>query len=318
MQNIGVLIESDQGIIKKTNLGPVAAARGTDHQLFAMLLADCSDACRQELQAHGVHHLIDVRIDPDPGIWHPEMAAGAIIQAMKHFQLNTLMGLSSLRGGDLLARIAAALDAPLVLDCIAVDLAASRVVKSQFSGKTTATLALQGNPRIIGLRPNAVASSKAPVEARADTFTATVAPGRLKVREIKTQAAAGVDLTEAEIIISGGRAMGAAENFNLLRECAQTMGAAVGASRAAVDAGFAPHAMQVGQTGKTVSPKVYIACGISGAVQHFAGMKTSQMIVAINTDPDAYMMKNSDYALAGDLFDIVPRLTQRLKSRETA
>ena len=318
MQNIGMLIETDRGIIKKTNLGLATAARGVNHQLFALLLDDCSDACRQELQAHGVHRLIDVRIDPDPGIWHPEMAAGATIQAMAHFQLDTLMGLSSLRGADVLARLAAALDAPLVLDCIAVDLAAGTVSKSQFSGKTMATVALQGNPRIIGLRPNAVAPSKEFVDATPGTFTAALTPGRLVVREIKTQVARGVDLTEAEIIISGGRAMGAAENFSLLQDCAETMGAAVGASRAAVDAGFAPYAMQVGQTGKTVSPKVYIACGISGAVQHFAGMKTSQMIVAINTDPDAYMMKNSDYALVGDLFDIVPRLTHRLKSRDTA
>jgi electron transfer flavoprotein alpha subunit len=123
-----------------------------------------------------------------------------------------------------------------------------------------------------------------------------------------------VDLTEAEIIISGGRAMQNGDNFRILQECAEVLGASVGASRVAVDAGWVPHSMQVGQTGKTVSPKLYIACGISGSVQHFAGMKTSGVIVAINTDPQADMMQRCDYGIVGDLFEVVPILTRRLKA----
>ncbi|MGD9088706.1 MAG: electron transfer flavoprotein subunit alpha/FixB family protein, partial [Desulfobacterales bacterium] len=140
-----------------------------------------------------------------------------------------------------------------------------------------------------------------------------VASKGLVVKEIKQQAHDGIDLTEADIIISGGRGMGKPENFEILFECARVMGAAVGASRAAVDAGWAPHTMQVGQTGATVSPKVYIACGISGSVQHFAGMKTSGLIIAVNTDPEASITKNCDYYIVEDLFEIVPILTRQLK-----
>jgi electron transfer flavoprotein alpha subunit len=132
----------------------------------------------------------------------------------------------------------------------------------------------------------------------------------MRVKAVKRNANAPVDLTEASIIISGGKAMGSAENFALLYSCAQKMGAAVGASRAAVDAGFAPHSMQVGQTGKTVSPSVYIACGISGSIQHFAGMKTSKTIIAVNTDPEAPIFGKCDYGVVGDLFEIVPALTE--------
>ena len=124
----------------------------------------------------------------------------------------------------------------------------------------------------------------------------------------------GIDLTEADIILSGGRGLGNTENFNLLFDCAEKMAAAVGASRVAVDEGWVPHAMQVGQTGKTVSPKVYIACGISGSVQHFAGMKTAAMIIAVNKDSEAAIMKRCDYFVVADLFEIIPALTTRLKA----
>jgi electron transfer flavoprotein alpha subunit len=135
----------------------------------------------------------------------------------------------------------------------------------------------------------------------------------LVVKEIKQQTQSGIDLTEADIIISGGRGMEKPENFEILFECANVIGAAVGASRAAVDAGWAPHSMQVGQTGATVSPKVYIACGISGSVQHFAGMKTSGLIIAVNTDAEANISQKCDYYIVADLFEIVPLLTRELK-----
>jgi electron transfer flavoprotein alpha subunit len=144
-------------------------------------------------------------------------------------------------------------------------------------------------------------------------FTSDVAdPGLIKIVEVKKDAGEKLDLTEAPVIITGGRAIKAAENYQMLEACAKKLGAAVGASRAAVDAGYAPHSMQVGQTGKTVSPRLYIACGVSGAVQHFAGMKTSKVIVAINEDKDAPIFSKCDYGIVGDIFDVVPVLTEKL------
>ena len=133
------------------------------------------------------------------------------------------------------------------------------------------------------------------------------------IKDVVKAASTKIDLTEANIIVTGGRAMKNSENFKILDDMASVLGATVGASRAAVDSGFAPHSMQVGQTGKTVAPSLYIACGVSGAIQHLAGMRTSKVIVAINTDPDAPIFTKADYGIVGDLFQIVPLLTEEFK-----
>lgn len=245
----------------------------------------------------------------------------ALADAAAHFDLSLVCGLSSARGRDLLARLAARLGAPLALDCVGLDADAEAgavtVTKSHFSGKTLATLKLEGPMAVCGLRPNVIEAFAAPCTAELVTYAAAVEDsGRLKLKAVKQADSGTIDLTEANRIITGGRPIGSAENFSILQECAGQLKAAVGASRAAVDAGFAPHAMQVGQTGKTVSPKLYIACGLSGSVQHFAGMKTSKVIVAINTDRDAPIFGKCDYGIVGDLFEVVPVLTDVLKGAE--
>ena len=195
-----------------------------------------------------------------------------------------------------------------------MDVAAGRAQKSQYSGKAIATFQVEGAAAVYGIRPNVIAPLARRAAARIEHYQTTITPGALTVTGVERGSGRQLPLAEANIIISGGRGMRNGENFALLAECAQVLDAAVGASRVAVDAGWVPHGMQVGQTGITVTPALYIACGISGSIQHFAGMKTSGTIVAINTDPNAPMVQRSDYAIIGDLFEIVPRLTRQLET----
>ena len=312
MRKIGILIETKDGALKKTNFGVVTAARGDGHELFGFLIDGRGADHKMELEAYGIHKIVEVTSKAGPLDWNPASWSMALIQAMAYFGVKTLLGLTSAQGKDLLPRIAAALDAPLVMDSIDINLSEHTVKKSQFSGKTIAAIKVNGPCYIYGVRPNVFEAEPSPREAEVVSFEADLDGGGLVVREIRQDAARGIDLTEADIIISGGRGMKNSDNFRILSECADLIGAAVGASRVAVDAGWVPHSMQVGQTGATVCPKVYIACGISGSVQHFAGMKTSGLIVAVNTDPEANMVKKCDYYLVADLFEVIPLLTSQL------
>jgi len=313
MEKAAIIIETKNGEIKNTNFGVIAAARGKGRELYAFLLDARGSDCRDALAAHGIDRVVEIQSENGLFEWNPVVWSKAVVSAMQQYGINTLLGLSGAQGKELLPRIAARLDAPLIMDCVAVNLAEHTVKKPQYSGKTTANIKVRGSYFIFGIRPNAIPPEPAAGTAQVITFRTKAESSRLKVTGIKQTGAGGIDLTEADIIISGGRGMENSANFAILRECAAQLGAAVGASRVAVDAGWVPHSMQVGQTGATVSPKVYIACGISGSVQHFAGMKTSGMIIAINTDRDAAIIKRCDYFVVADLFEIVPPLTRKLE-----
>jgi len=312
MRKIGILLETKDGALKKTNFGVITAARDDGHELYGFLVDGSGADYKTELDGYGIHKIVEITSKEGPLDWNPVSWCMALIHAMDHFGVQTLLGLTSAQGKELLPRIAAALDAPLVMDCIDINLSEHTVKKSQFSGKTIAAIKVNGPCYIYGVRPNVFEATPSPSEAEMITFQTDPESVGLVVKEIRQDAARGIDLTEADIIISGGRGMKGSDNFRLLFECADLIGAAVGASRVAVDAGWVPHSMQVGQTGATVSPKVYIACGISGSVQHFAGMKTSGLIVAVNTDPEANIVKNCDYYIVSDLFGIIPLLTSQL------
>jgi len=290
----------------------ITLARKQGCELYALVLNGNAAAYKKQLQQYGIEKIIDITAEAEPIEWNPVKWAKAIIAAMEHFGITTLCGLTSAQGKDLLPRIAAYLDAPLVMDCTDLNLNERTVKKSQFSGKTIATIKIEGQHYIFGIRPNAIEAKTATGEAEVIPFQTHVESDGLAVKEIKQQALKGIDLTEADIIISGGRGMENSDNFDILFECAEPIGAAVGASRAAVDAGWVSHSMQVGQTGKTVNPKVYIACGISGSVQHFAGMKTAGIIIAVNTDPQAAIVQKCDYFVVADLFEIIPVLNRKL------
>ncbi len=314
MRSIGILIEGKDGTVSRNSLGAVSAARGEDHRLFALVPDGAAASYAGALSAHGVHNVVDMRFEDEaPAAFDPVRQAEAVALAVGHFDLDALVGVTSAVGKEVLPRVAAQLDAPLVMDCVEIHLADNTARKPLYSGKTVGLVQLTGSTPLFGLRPNVYHPSLAPEETRTVSFA--VPPGtdaRLRVRKILEPRQEAVDLAEADIIVSGGRGMRGPENYRILEQCAQALGACVGASRVAVDSGWVPHTMQVGQTGSTVNPRLYIACGISGAVQHLAGMKTAGLIVAINQDPEAPMVKNADYAIIGDLFEIIPLLTREL------
>lgn len=318
MANIGVLIETEDNQVKKTNYGVITAARDSGgNTVFALLLDGDAESAKASLAEYGVQKIVSIEAPGKDLAASPDLQARALAEAIPSLALDGLLGLASTRGRDLFARLAAYIDVPLASDCVGINFTDRIVRKSHFSGKTVADLKLASSPLLCTVRPNAVDAVLSPAEAMIESFSATVEdPHLVKVLEIKKAGSAKVDLTEADVIITGGRPIASADNFKILDECAEMLGAAVGASRAAVDAGFAPHSMQVGQTGKTVSPSLYIGCGLSGSVQHFAGMKTSKIIVAINTDKDAPIFGKCDYGIIGDLFEVVPVLTEVLREQK--
>lgn len=312
MKKIGLLIELKNGALKPANLGMITTAVKREHELFAILMERSTPEVHEQLAQYGADHIVTVRMKR-PG-WNPSRWAQAVVSVMTSLNLHTLMGMTSAQGKDLLPRIAAIMDAPLVMDCVQVDIEQQTAKTSQYSGKTMATFHLTGDTILYGMRPNTIVPVLHPTVAQITEQVIDI-PEDTQLQVIKTVPGEREyqNLSEAEVIVSGGRGMKNGENFNLLFDCAKSIeGAAVGASRVAVDEGWVPYAMQVGQTGTKVNPKVYIACGISGSVQHLAGMKTSGLIIAINTDADAAILAHCDYYVIGDLFTILPALTRRL------
>lgn len=222
-------------------------------------------------------------------------------------------------GKDLSARVAARLGAALMTDCVGVDVegGALKARRPVYSGKVYASvISTSDGIKMASIRPNVYPAAQKGASRAARVDIALPIDGgaiRAMVREMEGGAAGRKDVTEAEIIVAGGRSLKSEENFKILDELADVLGAAVGASRAAVDAGYAPHSRQIGQTGKVVNPKLYFAFGLSGAIQHLVGMRTSKVIVAVNKDPNAPIFQNADYGVVGDLFEIVPLLTQEFK-----
>jgi electron transfer flavoprotein alpha subunit len=238
--------------------------------------------------------------------------------ARTHKAAAVLMGTGSL-SRDIAARVAARLGAALASDCVKLtSVDGFQLTRPTYGGRALVSAAVAvGTPLVASLRPNAFTAAKpaAPAAGAVNTLTVADEPADLRAVVIESAKSGGTrpELTEATIVVSGGRSLGSAENFKLIYDLADAIGAAPGASRAAVDAGYAPHSMQVGQTGKTVNPVLYIACGISGAIQHLAGMRTSKYIVAINKDVNAPIFKLADYGIVGDEFQVLPALTEEFK-----
>jgi electron transfer flavoprotein alpha subunit len=225
---------------------------------------------------------------------------------------------ASAMGKDLGARVAAKLEAGIVADCIAISVSGGEIVATRpvYAGKAMVDVKIRSSKKVFTLRPNVFSPGNPtgqPAEAEKLSLNLQQSDFASRVIAVSTSKAGRPDLTEADIVVSGGRGLGAPENFKIVEEIADVLGAAVGASRAVVDAGWRPHGDQVGQTGKTVSPSLYVAVGISGAIQHLAGMSSSKYIVAINKDKEAPIFQIADYGIVGDAFEIIPELTVQLK-----
>lgn len=253
----------------------------------------------------------------------PEMYSTAIGDLIKSFEPSAILFPASPDGKDLAARLSMRLDSELVQDCVEIRCEDGTVQarKPIYAGKCFAWYEwdLPEIP-LISCRPNVMECELFDGGKEAEIITVPVLPlpGRSKVISFETDNSGGIPLSGAEIIVSGGRGMKDGGNFHILETLAQVLGAAVGASRAAVDAGWRPYADQVGQTGKVVNPNVYIAVGISGAIQHFAGMGTSKYIVAINKDPDAPIFSKADYGVVEDLFQFIPALTEEIRKLKSS
>jgi electron transfer flavoprotein alpha subunit len=244
--------------------------------------------------------------------------AAAVAKAAEKEGPQAVLFAASAMGRDLAPRVAARLGVGLASDCTALVATGGAIHAKRpvFAGKAIQTVRFPRTPAIASLRPKMFApvtgsGKSGRVETLAFAWEPPAAGAR--VREVLAASGGKADLTEAEIIVSGGRGLKGPENFRLIEALAETLGATVGASRAVVDAGWRPHSDQVGQTGKTVAPKLYFAIGISGAIQHLAGMSSSRCIVAINKDPEAPIFKVADYGVVGDLFEVVPALTEAMK-----
>jgi len=247
----------------------------------------------------------------------PEECARVVAGRVQSGGYDAVVLAASATGKDLAPRVAAKLGVALAQDVtdVTVEGGVVTVVRPIYAGKALLKARITARPALLAVRPSVFTPVERPRAGAAETAAVDVPAGRVVVREVKAAEAGTLDVGEASIVVSGGRGLKEPANFKLLEDLAAAFGgaAAVGASRAVVDAGWRPHADQVGQTGKTVSPTLYIAVGISGAVQHLAGMRTSKVIVAINKDKDAPIFKLADYGIVGDLFEVVPKLAEEIR-----
>jgi len=312
------VLEQRDGVLRKISHEVVTAAQRLGGSVEAVVCAPAQVQGADQVGKFGADKIVTLT-NPAFAKYAPEACAQALAERAKQGGYRTLVFAASATGKDLAPRVAAKLGVGVAADLtdLAADGSGLVVTRPVYAGKALLKVRVTAQPAVLSLRPNVFTPVERPKAGAAETVAVNVPPGggRVIVREIKAAPAGTLDVAEAQVIISGGRGLKEPANFKVLEELARAFGgkAAVGASRAVVDAGWRAHADQVGQTGKTVSPSLYIAVGISGAIQPLAGMRTSKVIVAINKDKDAPIFKVADYGVVGDLFEIVPKLTEEIR-----
>jgi electron transfer flavoprotein alpha subunit len=317
--DILVYVDHTDGAVRKPTLELLTLARRLGDPV-AVHLGPGAEQAAPALAEHGAVRVLAADA-PEFADYHVVPKVDALQAAVDAVSPAAVLVPSSAEGKEIAARLAVRTGSGLLTDAVDVAEQDGHVVATQSvfaASYTTVSRVTEGMP-VITVKPNAAAPEPSPaagtVEQLQVTFSA-LASGTQVVTRTPRETTGRPELTEAAIVVSGGRGLGGAEHFALIEELADALGGAVGASRAAVDAGWYPHSNQVGQTGKTVSPQLYIAAGISGAIQHRAGMQTSKTIVAINKDAEAPIFELADYGVVGDLFDVVPALTEEVKARK--
>ena len=318
MANILIFSETTAQSIKTVTLEILGKLADGSHTLEVATVGKVPSEGKQQLAQYGASRIYSMT----GALWEkysPEGYTQALHDLIKSKKYDYVFAGATSLGKDFFPRLAGSFDAGMASEVVdfTMENNSFKGTRPLFAGKCLAKVEIQGpRPHFITVRPNALGLPDSPASQQAQEEEISSADNgnlRAVIKSVLKGTSEKLDLTEANIIVSGGRSLKSAENFKILHELADVLGATVGASRAAVDSGYAPHAMQVGQTGKTVSPSLYIACGISGAIQHLAGMRTSKIIVAINTDPDAPIFAKADYGIVGDLFEIVPLMTEEFK-----
>ena len=291
-----------------------ALAKVSGGSVVALVTGALDEDGKALLGRHGVDKILNAAGDA----YAPyllEAHAAALEAAAKAVDPRAVLLAASTAGKELGPSVAARLGLALVSDATGATLDGDGllVTKPRYSGKAIAEIATAG-PAVVSLRPNTTPLEENPVEAATEMLEVALPEARVRLVEVQASGEKTVELTEADVVVAGGRGLGSAENWKILTELADALGAAQGASRAVVDAGWRQHAEQDGQTGKVVSPKLYFAAGISGAIQHLAGMSSSKVIVAINKDEEAPIFKVADYGIVGDVNEVLPMLTQAVQA----
>jgi electron transfer flavoprotein alpha subunit len=317
MAKVFVVAEHRDGRLKKSTFELLGASSAAGNETHAILLGDSVADLAKELGQYGAQK-VHVAQNPALKLYTAEAYTKAIVQIAKAGGAEVILASHTPTGRDFMPRVAAQLGVGLASDCTQLEFDGGKIKARRpvYAGKATAEVEFMGpGPQMATVRANALGVPKPDASKSAEIMNENVDLGGLKtkVTDVIKGTSARPDVTEASIVVSGGRSLKSAENFKILEELADVLGAAVGASRAAVDSGFRPHRDQVGQTGKVVSPTLYMAFGISGAIQHLAGMRTSKVIVAVNTDGEAPIFQLADYGIVGDLFTIAPLLKDEFK-----
>ncbi len=323
-RSVLVFVERREGELKRPALEALAVARRLADKLGgtvdAVAFGPGAASVGQAVGQYGADRLFAVEAD-HLELYAVEGYTATLADVARETSAAVLLVPATILGKDLAARTTARLETVCASEVTEIDVdddGTLRATRPVYSGKALAKVALApGSPVVATLRPNAFPATEADPARSPEVVTreAALGPDQLRIRTVRLVKSERQeqDVTEASIVVSGGRGLKEPENFSLIRDLAEALGGAVGASRAVVDAGWIPHAHQVGQTGKVVSPNLYIACGISGAIQHLAGMSSSKVIVAINKDPDAPIFKVADYGIVGDVFEVLPELTTAFK-----